>query len=58
MNLDATPCVESVFKHFRRGSSTPTCEATRAENGFPVNSTETNLVGLEHRQKGEPIDEE
>ncbi len=53
MNLDATPCVESVFKHFRRGSSTPTCEATRAGNGFPDNDTETNPAGMEHQQKGE-----
>ena len=41
MDLDATPCVESVFKHFRWAALLLTCEATRAENGFPVNSTET-----------------
>ena len=45
--------VESVFKHFQRESSTPTCETTRAGNGFPPNGVETNLAGVGHQQKGE-----
>ena len=45
--------VESVFKHFQREGSTPTCEAIRAGNGFPPNGVETNLAGVEHQQKGE-----
>ena len=34
--------VESVFKHFQRDSSTPSCKTTRAGNGFPDNHKETN----------------
>lgn len=45
--------VESVFKHFQREGSTPTCEAIRAGNGFPPNRVEINLAGVEHQQKGE-----
>ncbi len=45
--------VESVFKHFQREGSTPTCETIRAGNGFPHNDVETNLAGAEHQQKGE-----
>ena len=37
--------VESVFKHFQRDDSIPTCEITRAENGFPNNDAETNPTG-------------
>ena len=37
--------VESVFKHFQRKHSTPTCEITRVGNGFPKNNTETNPAG-------------
>lgn len=45
--------VELVFKHFQREGSTPTCETTRAGNGFPPNSVEINLAGVEHQQEGE-----
>lgn len=45
--------VESVFKHFQREDSTPTCETIRPGNGFPHNGVETNLAGVEHQQKGE-----
>ena len=45
--------VESVFKHFQRECSTPTCETTRAENGFPDDNEETNPAGGKRQQKGE-----
>jgi glycosyltransferase involved in cell wall biosynthesis len=45
--------VESVFKHFQREYSTPTCETNRAGNGFPENHKEINQAGEEHQQKGE-----
>ena len=53
INYNSILQVESVFKHFRRDSSTPTCDTIRAGNGFPKNDAETNLAGEEHRQKGE-----
>ena len=34
--------VESVFKHFQRKHSTPTCEINRVRNGFPDNNKGTN----------------
>ena len=49
--------VAFIFKHFQRECSTPTCEMTRAENEFPVNSQGTNPAGMEHQQKGESINE-
>lgn len=45
--------VELVFKHFQPEGSTPTCETTRAGNGFPENHKEINPAGREHQQKGE-----
>ena len=37
--------VESVFKHFQRECSTPTCDMIRAGNGFPANNEGTNPAG-------------
>ena len=37
--------VDSVFKHFQRGSSTSICETFRAGNGFLDSDAETNLAG-------------
>ena len=50
--------VDSVFKHFQRAGSAPTCDTIDAGNKFPsCSGQETNLAEKEHRQKGGTSDE-
>ena len=45
--------VDSVFKHFQRAGSAPTCDTIDAGNGFPSREGwETNPAKTEHWQKG------
>ena len=45
--------VDSVFKHFQRAGSAPTCDMISAGNSFPSRGgQETNLAKTEHWQKG------
>lgn len=45
--------VDSVFKHFQRAGSAPTCNMMSAGNKFPSRGgQETNLAKMEHWQKG------
>ena len=50
--------VDSVFKHFQRAGSAPTCDTINAGNRFPSRrGQETNLAKVEHWQKGGTPDE-
>ena len=50
--------VDSVFKHFQRAGSAPTCDTIDAGNKFPsCSGQETNLAEKERRQKGGTSDE-
>ena len=50
--------VDSVFKHFQRAGSAPTCDKIDAGNRFPSRGgQETNLAKREHWQKGGTLDE-
>ena len=50
--------VDSVFKHFQRAGSAPTCNTISAGNGFSSRrEQETNLAKTEHWQKGGTPDE-
>ena len=50
--------VDSVFKHFQRADSAPTCDTIDAGNRFPSRGgQETNLAKTEHWQKGGTLDE-
>ena len=50
--------VDSVFKHFQRAGSAPTCDTMSAGNRFPsCSGQETNLAKMEHWQKGGTPDE-
>lgn len=50
--------VNSVFKHFQRAGSAPTCDTISAGNRCPIRGDqETNLAKMEHWQKGGTLDE-